>query len=268
MNDLRFRRTRCLLVGCVSFLLLMLTLPANAQSVESVVSAMEDTYRSQMESVYTYILETDLYTAYHRKVSTDDGFSVETVTQMNPQNNAPMGPPTGPSTSLLDVTNDLRDHATYAGTEAVDGISCHVLTIDDPTALDSGMRSGQLEQIRYFVNAETHQPRRIIMTAAEDVQNNPTSMTIDMLDYRTVDGLSVPYRMEFLTELPAAQKQQMQAMLDRLDQLAPERREQAMQMMGGGMEQMKNLINGDPIVMEVTAVRVNADIPDGIFDGS
>lgn len=268
MTDPRFRRIRHLLASSLSLFLLALTVPATAQSVESVVSDMEDTYRSQMESVDTYILEAESYTGYYRKVATDDDFTVESVTQMNAENNTPMGPPSGPSTSLLDVINDLRAHATYAGTETVDGTRCHVMDIDDPSALDSGMGSGQLQQIRYFVNADTHQPRRMIMTAAEGVENNPTRITIDMLDYRTVDGLSIPHRMEFMPELPEEQKQQMRQMLDRIDQLAPERREQAMQMMGGGMEQMKNLLNGDPIVVEVNAVRVNADIPDGIFDGS
>lgn len=250
----------------ISLLLLLIVLPVSAQSVESVVSAMEDTYRSQMESVDTYILETDMYTSYHRKVEGGDAFSMENVTQVKGQESMPMQstPVTG-TNSMIDLSDDLRQHATYSGSETLDGTRCHVLTIDDPSQLKSGMAGSDIDQIRYFVNADTHQPRRMVVSSSS---GGPSTMTVDMLDYRTVKGLSMPHRMEFTAELPPEQRKQMEAAFAQLEQMPPEQREQAMQMMGDQMQQMKNMMSGEPMVVTVTSLKVNVPLPDGIFDGS
>jgi hypothetical protein len=253
-------RALCALVALLAFG----TAPAAAQSVDAVVSAMEDTYRSQMESVYTYILETDMYTTYHRKVETDDGFTVDSATQLKGQESVPMSGSSTTPTSMFETTEALRQHAAYDGTETIGGTRCHVLTINEPSKMDGGLSDAQAEQIRYYINAQTHQPRRIAL-AGSSRKGAPSSMTIDLLDYRTVDGLSVPYRMEFQTELSPQQKQQM----NQLKNLPKSQRDQMKQMMGvEQFERFERLMDGKPMVVTVTDVKVNAPIPDGVFENS
>lgn len=264
MTTARTRSSCTWLVGLA--LLLLLPAGAAAQSVESVVSAMEDTYRTQMESVDTYIVKTDMYTTYSRKLATDDGFTMESVTRLNDDSPLPTGEqPASTAATMLRTIEDLRKHATYSGTEVIDRVNCHVLTVDDPSKMDSGMGGDQMDQIRYYINAATYQPHEMRATAAQGEQGTPLNVEIRLRDYRTVDGLSMPYRTEIQTDLSPAQKQQMQQMMN----MPEEQKNQMRQMMGAEQfDRLERMLNGEALVINVTDLQVNAPLPDGIFGDS
>jgi len=83
-----------------------------------------------------------------------------------------------------------------------------------------------------------------------------------MKDYRTVDGVSLPFRMEMITDMSDEQRQQMEQMKQQLESMPEAQRERMQKMMG---DQMEKLMNNEPIVIEVQEVIVNGDIPEGVF---
>src|SRR6056297_2130524 len=66
------------------FVGLLVALPPTAvgQSVASVVDEMKARHDQQLQTVDTYVVETNLYTAYHKKVTGDDGPTYQTQTKM------------------------------------------------------------------------------------------------------------------------------------------------------------------------------------------
>ena len=67
------------------------------------------------------------------------------------------------------------------------------------------------------------------------------------------------------TNMSEEQRRQMQQMMEKMEQLPEQQRRQMEKMMGNRMNMMKQMMSGEPIVIEVQNVQVNTDIPDGIF---
>ena len=250
------------------FSLLLGAGPASAQSVASVVDDMQAAYDRQLETVDTYIVETNLYTAYNQKVTQDGRPTYRTQTQMKGSGTSSFAANTTPSAAYGMQFNRLRQHATYAGTETIDGLRCHVLRVDTPSAVDPDM-SGNATRMTYYVDAERHVPARMVMeTAASGQQGpNPSSVAIRFKNYQTTDGLTLPHRMEIQLDanLSAEQRQQMRQAMEKMKQLPEQQRKQMEKMMGGQMEMMKQMMSGNPIAIEVQSVQVNVDLPDGVF---
>ena len=45
----------------------------------------------------------------------------------------------------------LEQHATYTGTEMIDGVQCHVLQVDDPSAVNPDMGT-EAQSMTYYAN--------------------------------------------------------------------------------------------------------------------
>lgn len=245
-----------------------LVAPAAAQSVASVVDQMQARYEQQLESVDTYIVETNLYTSYSRKTRQNGTPTYQTQTQLKGSGTTPFASTTTPSSAYGLQFDQLKQHATYAGTETIDGARCHILQVDAPSKVDPDM-GAEAERVTYYVDATRHVPVRMLMQTKPSGGDEPqaSSVTINLKKYTTTDGLTLPHRMEiqFETSMSAQQRQQMQQLLDKMEQMPEQQRKQMEQMMGDQMEMMKQLVSGEPIVIEVQRVQVNTEIPDGIF---
>ena len=248
--------------------LLLGVAPAAAQSVESIVTDMRAQYERQLETVDSYILETNLYTAYHRKVMQNGSPTYQTQTRMKGEGTTSFASNTTPSAAYGLQFDRLIQHATYGGTETINGTRCHILRVDDPSKVDPNVGE-QATQMTYYVDAERSLPARMVMQTAPSQQQGPepSSVTINFLNYTTTDGLTLPHRMEIqlATNISDAQRQQMQQMMKQMEQLPAQQRKQMEKMMGNQMDMMKQMMSGEPIVIEVQSVRVNTEIPDGIF---
>lgn len=242
--------------------------PATAQSVESIVENMRAQYEQQLETVDTYIVETNLYTSYNRKVVQDGTPTYETQTQLKGQETTPFASSTTPSAAYGFHFDRLLQHASYTGTETIDGTQCHVLQVDNPSAVDPDM-GDEAASMRYYIDADRHVPARMVMQTKNAQQQGPqaTSVTINLKNYQTTDGLTLPHRMEIQLDanLSEAQRQKMKQAMKQMENMPEQQREQMEKMMGSQMDMMRQLMSGDPIVIEVQRVEVNADIPEGIF---
>lgn len=246
-----------------------LAAPATAQSVASVVDEMQARYTKQTETVDTYIVETNLYTSYNKKVMMDGDPTYKTQTEMKGESGNPIATTSTPSAAYGLQFERLKTHATHAGTKMIDGVSCHVLEVDDPSKVNTDMQGSNAESMTYYIDGEKYVPVRMVMTQKKQSRKRggpqPSTVTINMKNYNTTDGLTLPHRMEFVIELPEEQQKQMQQMMTKMENMPEQQREQMKKMMGGKMEMMKQMMSGDPIVVEVQSVQVNGDLPDGMF---
>jgi hypothetical protein len=250
-------------------LLLGLPTPAAAQSVASIVDEMRTRYEQQLETVDTYTVETNLYTTYHKKTSTDGKPTYETKTQLKGDNVTPFASSSTPSLAYGLQFDRLKQHATYTGTETVNGVRCHVLRVDDPSAVNPDMGRDDAEDMTYYVDAEQYVPSRMVVNMKTQGRSGPKASTIliNMTDHRTTDGLTLPHRMEiqFDMNMSEEQRKQMEQMMAKLEKLPDQQRAQMEKMMGNQMEMMKQVMSGDPVVIEVLSVEVNTALPEGMF---
>lgn len=249
-------------------LLLGGSLPAAAQSVDTVVDDLRAAYQRQLESVDTYIVETTLYTSYNRKVTRDGTPSYETVTRLKGSEGSSVATETTPTMAYGLHFDRLRQHAAYEGVETIDGVRSHALRVDDPERVIPEMGPDAAARMTYYIDAEQHVPVRLLLTPRPSGDGpQPSTVTIDMRDYRTVDGLTLPYRMEFRVDMQLSdqQRQQMEQAMTQMENMPAQQRRMMEKMMGDQMDTMKQMMGGEPIVVEVQRVEVNAEIPEGVF---
>lgn len=228
---------------------------ASAQTAASVMEDVRSTAEAMFADVDTYVMKTDMYTAYYKKEDGGGPLDFRSAMQMNGQNR-PMG---GQAVqNQYEQYEKIAEHGEYVGTETVNGIECHVIRVSDPSKIDENLSTAN--EITYFVGVNDNYMHRMHMAGMNPQGDG--GMTMDMKDYQTVDGLSLPFRMEMMTEMSAEQRQQMQQMKKQMESMPEAQRERMQKMMG---DQMEKLMNNEPIVIEVTEVVVNGDIPDGVF---
>lgn len=250
--------------------LLLGSVPAAAQSVESVVEDMQAQYEKQIETVDSYIVETNLYTSYNKKVMQNEEPTYKTQTQMKGKDATSFASSTTPSAAYGLQFDRLKKHATYAGTETIDGARTHVLQVDDPSKINPDMGT-EAASMTYYVDAERHVPVRMVMQTKKTKQQQrgpqASSVTINLKNYNTTDGLTLPHRMEIqlATNMSEQQRQKMKQMMQQMENMPEQQRKQMERMMGNQMDMMKRMLSGEPVVVEVQSVKVNTEIPQGIF---
>ena len=252
-------------------LALVLALPAvaSAQSAASVVERMKANYEQQM-TADTYIVKTNLYTSYSRKVTRNGQATYETATQLGEGEALPAVQQTPGFMGQQESLDELAEHATYAGTESIDGIACHVLVVDNPAAMDAEM-GAEARKLTFYINADTHYPTRMEAVVDNPNGDEPITSIMDFRDYRTTEGLTLPFRMEMTTNMMESmspeQRRQMEQLKQQLENMPESQRKRMEQMMGNRMKQLESMMDGS-MTVTVEEVQVNVPIPDGVFDDS
>ncbi len=257
------------------FLLVPLFLPgtADAQDVNTVVDGMRSVYQKQLEHVNTYIVETNQYKTYVKKVSKDGEATYTMKTDMKNGGTSPLSANTPASASPYGVDFDaLRKHATHEGTATVDGSTVDVLRVDEPQKVMKSRKqiSGSLNRARYLIDRKRHVPVRVIVKAQQKGRGEEprtSTITVDLKDYRDVDGLVYPHRTEITYDLGMSeeQKQQMKQAIERIKNMPEKQREKMKKMMGSNFEKLQRMMSDEPIVINVTQLKVNVDLPEGVF---
>ncbi len=246
------------IVGVLALLLLLssvLVVPASAQTAASVMNDVRSTAEAMFEGVDNYTMKTDMYTAYYKKEDGGGPLNFRSAMQMQGQSR-PMGGQAMPD--QYEQYGKIGEHGTYMGTETIDGIECHVIRVDDPSKVDDNL--SQASGIKYFVGVSDNFLHQMYMTGISPEGDG--GMTMKMKDYRTVDGVSLPFRMEMITEMSDEQRQQMEQMKQQMESMPEAQRKRMKKMMG---DQLEKLMNNEAIVIEVKEVVVNGNIPEGVF---
>jgi hypothetical protein len=178
----------------------------------------------------------------------------------------------------------ITDEAAYGGTEDVEGIRSHVITVDDfgDLAREMGAVPEQAEgefdidEATFYLSTDDYRLRKMTMegTMTNDGQTSPVRLETVLSDYRTTDGFTTPYHMAMTMQGMEGQmsdaereeaRQQLEQARQQMEQMPPEQRQMMERMMGDRLEQLEQMLGGDGFSMEmiVKNVDVNTGRPTG-----
>lgn len=273
------RRTTAVLASAALVLLTPLALPA--QSAREVLDAAMEAHRSRTEGIENYtVIQTVMgfRTTTHFERRTVDGESVLVpVSTMGSE--AGQQVPENP----YRMYGTLAERAELVGTEAVDGEECHVVEVTDlegtglAEAGPADSRGGwSPERLRMWVDTEDYVPRKMRMEEATsaDGTGQPASFTVLFRDYRDVEGMLHPFRMELRTEgmgggmseeERADLQESMAKMRKQMENMSPRQRKMMEKVMGGQLEKMEKMLTAGALDFTVTVeeIRVNEGPPEG-----
>lgn len=189
-------------------------------------------------------------------------------------------PTDGTLDEIYAVGDDLAESAEYIGRETIDGGEVHVLDVPDLAGTDFGSNMSPDSDFRptrgrFYVDTETYVPRRMDFEGemTNDSGTHPIRSTIDLQDYREVEGMLVPYRVEVRVEgvgaaIDEETREQFEQMRRELESMPPEQRRMVEAMMGDQLEQFRQMMADEstPMLVEVDVqeVRVNTGPPGGV----
>lgn len=280
-----------------AFLLVIgLTISASAQSVESITRSMSEEYNNwianlddltTVATVEGSVVPLDSVVTYQEKVS--GGQSPRFETQSRMFGGMPnMMPDDGGA--RLDVLSNyhtmfqlLREEAVYEGRETIDGEETFVLSVEDMTPFYQAMMAPpqtnpdmnvDAQDGRFHIDTDEWVLRRISLHLQVERGGGPQTVqaATTLSDYRTVDGLVYPYRVETTMEnmLSSGEKQKMQQRIEeleaQLEKMPAQRRKQMESMVDAQLNRMKDMVDGQmTLAFVVQDLKLNAGRP-AIFD--
>lgn len=253
--------------------------PVTAQSARDIVDEMLAAYEARMTGIENYTLVQGVMgfetVTYHEKEVSADGRSV-----FRTRVGSMAGQEGSPATGIDDVYaigDDLANRSEYLGRESFNGHDVHVLDILDLQGTGFGENVAQDSEFaptrgRVYLDADTYVPRRLLFEGemTRDGSVLPLTATMDMDDYRDVQGLLIPYRTVTTIEGLAAAidpdvRAQFEQMQRELEAMPPQQRQMIESMMADQMRQFEAMMADDsaPMTVEVfvTDVRVNEGPP-------
>lgn len=257
-----------------SFFVLALCLigtgPASAQSLDTVLEQMKAAYHQQFDAVDTYVVKTNLYTSYNKQMQKNGEPAYKTEFRIHDDSGGGLATAGAPSTVHNIHFGRLRKHATYAGTDTVDGTPCHVLRLRHLSDLHANA-GPNVTHATYYIHANRYLPVRTAMVL-KSPRNRPGRTSRDrirmvtMSNYRTTDGLVLPHRteIEFDLDLSKEKRRQRAQMMENLSDRQRKRMKNAMR--DGQMNMVKQMTADTPIVITVDSVSVNAPLPEDVFE--
>jgi len=234
-------------------------------------------YERSIEGVDDYVMVTNLFTTYYKKAY-DNGrpyFMSRTETEV-------FGVQSTSSTSDADLFTPenyerLKNNATYAGRETIDGFDVHVLSIDKLEGLfDEGEGvDDTVEDLKVYIDADDWVLRQMVFsveTVTEDGVMKVEPMIL-FKDYRDVEGMMIPFETisfvtglsEMLTDEEREEAEQgLKEMEKELEQLPEGQRRMVERLMGDRLKRFREMLAEDRIefTVRVEEVRVNTGMED------
>jgi hypothetical protein len=254
---------------------------AEAQSAKDVLNGMVAEYEKRMANVTNYTIVQEAMgtpiTMYFEK-ETVDGRAVFRMRQSSVA--AMAAPATGEDRGESDMYAELpklAERATYKGRETVDGQAVHVIVIDDMQGIRFGRgmapQNADFEPRRatLYVDTRLSVPRRMILEGRMRNEGKTTDVTstVDMLDYREVEGMLHPFRSQVRIDglggaVDPEMRKQYEEMKKQLAEMPESERKMAEQMMKGQLGQMEKMMGSDGgmnVELVVRELRVNQGAP-------
>ena len=246
----------------------------SAQSASEIVDAMLAAYEARIADVENYtlvqaVMGFEAVTYFEKEIS--DGRPVFRTSMAGVA-----GQEGSPATGIDDVYalgDDLSRRSEYLGRESVNDYDVHVLEITDLRDTGFGTNVAQDSEFeptrgRVYLDVDTYAPRRFMfegeMRRGESVI--PLTATMDMGDYRDVEGLLVPYRTMTTIEglgaaIDPAMRAQFEEMQRELEAMPAQQRQMVEAMMADQMRQFEAMMSDDaaPMVVEVMVIEVRVN---------
>ncbi len=274
-------RTKTTLVALAVTLGSLLAAPVQAQDAGDILQTTLDRYVERTRGVNDYTITyggfmgTEDVTTYFEKEVVDGfpvfrpvsvaGHETEAATDFDPYPQFP----------------EIAERARYDGSEEIDGLEAHKVTVDDFEGLDltpptAGAEDFEPESMTLWIDGSDYLIRRMRMegTAVIEGEPRPFTMVATMEDYRTVEGMPFPYRTTFgvegamaaggMSDEEAAQaRAQLEEMRTQLENMPERQREMMERMMGPQMESLEKMVGSGTFEMtlEVKDLKVNTGPP-------
>ncbi|MEL6444703.1 MAG: hypothetical protein AAFY55_08190 [Bacteroidota bacterium] len=270
------------LLSCLLLAGLMLAGPAWAQpSGADVIQRTIDRYADRMANIDNYAVTQTMsmmnmsLTTYYERDPDGGPLAYTATTYVNGQPNMGDG---GDMDDPYAVLACMKEQATYAGTETIDGEDTIIVRIDDMGACaeemgmsgQPGMDDGELESGTMYIDRDDYVLRRMVMdgTLNADGRSAEFSTTMTMSDYRTTDGLLHPWLTEMvMTGMDAMMGGEdggdLQSQIAEMRAQMEEIPESMRSMIEDQIKMLEDSMQGDgmTVTMTVTDVTVNQGPP-------
>ena len=271
-------------LGLWTVSLLVMPLPAPAQTVQQILQEAEAAHSERLRGVQNVTLVEDVMgIAQTTYLETE---VVDGHTQLRPRftivSGARVDEAPGeffPQTALFHP--ELADRIRLEGAGEVDGNATHVLVVEDFEGVPGWEELSAPEGEFIPQRGELHLDSSLLVLRkltlegdmVYDGERAATTTVVHFEDYREADGLLMPFRTRVELQLPtslvsAEEREQMrqafQELQRELEAAPPEQREMMERIMGPRMEEMAEMLEGETIevAQEVREVRVNAGPPE------
>lgn len=242
--------------------------PASAQSAADVLQAAMDHHAASVEDIRNYRITMEIM-----------GQETSTLLEKRMVEDFPVFlPAEGDATQLQDPFRMMRqvlERARLEGTETVDGEATHRILVDDLEGLEllppNAGEDVRLTSMTMFLDTDEHLMRRMIMEGTLNQNGTAHPVSFDMLlqDYRTVDGLTTPFRMVLTGQGllgamadgdEAKAREQLQEMERQIASMPAEQREMMERALGPQLEQMRKMAQSGGFEMEMVVKSVEVNV--------
>lgn len=274
-------RTKAMLVAVAVATGTAPTAPVQAQDAQDILQTALDRYVERTEGVENYTITyggfmgSGDFTTYHEKEVVDgfpifrpvsvEGLPDESSSDWDPYRQFP----------------EIAERAEYRGTEEIDGVNAHLVSIDDFEGLDftppnAGAGEFEPETMTLWIDGADWLIRRMRIegTAEIEGEEKPLTMVASMRDYRTVEGMPFPYETAIavegamaasgMSEEDAAEaRQQLAEMKAQMENMPEQQREMMERLMGPQMENLEKMVGSGTFEMTLTVkdLKVNTGPP-------
>ena len=281
---------RSLSASTLLLLIVVLAPPAlRAQSAAQVVQTAMDRYAARMEGVDSYTVVQDIMgietTTYYTRIEGSDPPSYDSNVVIAGQDMSQLSAPQreqARNPDMYELYPEIAKRAALKGSESVGGHDTYAIEVKDLSGIPVWQQSGQQGQsfapksMTMYLDKEQYVPRRVVFEGTADMNGKKSDVTMVMEaeDYRDVKGLLYPFHMTMdmrgmENSMTPEERAEARASLDQMQaqmKNMPEAQRKMMEkMMGGQMENLKKMLAGGGMQMEVHVkdVKVNTPPPAG-----
>lgn len=247
------------------------------QSAADIVSEMLDAYESRIANVDNYtvtqtVMGFETVTRFEKEVV--NGRPVFRTRSIGAGGMEMNSPATGVD-DVYAMGEELAARARYLGRERINDYDVHVLDVTDLSDTAFGRNVTQESEFeptrgRVYLDVDTYAPRQFVFEGEMTRDGNvvPLTATMEMGDYREIEGMLIPYRMLTTIEgLGAAidpeTRAQFEQMQRELDAMPEAQRRMVESMMADQMKQFEAMMSDDsaPMMIEVIVTSVQVNTP-------
>jgi hypothetical protein len=265
-------------------LALALVPSAPAQSAEEVLRETLSRYEAEMAGVDDYtltqeVMGTEVTTYAERAGGEPLAYDYYLVTPGGLQG---MGDDRAATSNPFLLLDRIADEAEYAGTEDVQGVRAHVVTVDDFGDIARGLGAvpeqaeGEfdIDRATFYLGTDDYRLHKMTMegTMTSGGRTSPVRFETLLSDYRTTEGFTTSYRMAMTMRGAEGQvsdaeredaRRQLEQARAQMEEMPAAQREMMERMMGDRLEQLEQMLGGGGFSMEmiVTDVKVNTGRP-------
>lgn len=239
-----------------------------------VLEKLQERYEESIEGIDDYVMEKGQHTIYYKKAY-DDGrpyFKVKT------ENAGRMESATAGNKDLYSqLSGQVKEKATYEGTDEVDGHHVHILHVNEleiDNLNDDPNVDNTIEDLYLYIDPGKWVIRQMEYTVEftdENGEVREVSPVIQNRDFRDVEGMKIPYETSTtITGLTLTEEEHKEAeeglekFEEDLQEMPEAQRKMAKQMMGDRIKKYRKMIDENEYksVTKVKEVRVNTGMED------